>query len=219
LSNKAVEQFNAIRKELDEFGILISDSKAQIEFIRSPDDTQIKISGKLLNCTEEDVTRLLSSYRIRSGLVKITGSATLDQIEDVIFRNTVYRPAVIVASKLDAQGSRSNLDSLLRSVTGGIRVLSLSCSQDEKFDQLGDALLSVLDIIRVYTKNPNSSTHSSIPITVKKGTTVIQIARIIHSRLFKNFRYARVWGSSVRYDGQRVGQTHILADRDIVEIH
>lgn len=219
LANNAVEQFNIIRRELDQFGILISDSKAQIEFIRSPDDTQIKVSGKLLNCTEEDISRLLSSYRIRSGLVKITGFATLGQIEDAIFRNTVYRPTVIVANKLDTQDSRSNLDSLLKSVTGGLRILPLSCSQDESFDQLGDALLSVLNIVRVYTKNPNSSIHSSIPITVKRGTTVIQVARIIHSRLFKNFKYARVWGSSVRYDGQRVGQIHVLADGDIVEIH
>ena len=219
LSTDIVEQFNVIRRELDDFGILISDHGGQIEFARSPDDTRIKVSGKLLDCTEEDVRRLLSSYKIRSGLVRISGSATLDQIEDAIFKNTVYRPALIVANKLDAQNSRSNLDRLLRLGVGGLRVLPLSCSHDEKFDQLGDALLSVLSIVRVYTKNPNSSTHSSIPITVKKGTTVIQVARIIHSRLFRDFKYARVWGSSVKYGGQHVGQNHILADRDIVEIH
>ena len=31
--------------------------------------------------------------------------------------------------------------------------------------------------------------------------------------------YARVWGASVKFPGQRVGFEHVLEDEDIVEIH
>jgi hypothetical protein len=31
-------------------------------------------------------------------------------------------------------------------------------------------------------------------------------------------RYARVWGHS-GFDGQQVGPEHVLADKDIVELH
>jgi len=218
-STDAVEQFNLICEELDESGISIMDSGAQIEFIRSSDDTQVKISGKLSDCTEEDVRRLLNSYRIRSGLVRIGGYATLDQIEDAIFKNTIYRPTVIIANKMDAQRSSSDLNRLLEPVSEKVRVLPFSCSKDGGVDQLGKALFSVLGIIRVYTKNPNRSSRAPVPITVRKDTTVIEIARIIHSRLSRNFRYARVWGRSVKHDGQHVGQNHVLVDGDTVEVH
>ncbi len=219
LSADPAGQLNVICKELDESGIVIGDSSVHIEFIRSSDDTQVKVSGKLLDCIEEDVRRLLNSYRIRSGLIKIGGCATLDQIENAIFKNTVYRSAVIVANKIETHGSRSSLDQLLESVDGGLGVLPFSCSRDENFDRLGETLFSVLGIIRVYTKNPNRPSRSPLPITVKKDTTVIEIARIIHSRLSRNFKYARVWGRSAKHDGQHVGQNHVLMDRDTVEVH
>lgn len=219
LSSDPVEQLDVVRRELDEFGIQIVPSEAQIEFIGVSDDSQVKVSGKLLNCTEEDVRRLLDSYGIRAGLIKIGGGATLEQIEDTILRNTVYRPTVIVANKFDVKNSSLNLERLLTIVKGEIEILPVSCFQDELHDKLGEYLVSVLDIVRVYTKNPNSSTPSSIPITVKKGTKVLQVARMIHSRLSRDFRYARIWGRSAKYDGQRVGENHTLADGDTLEIH
>jgi len=48
---------------------------------------------------------------------------------------------------------------------------------------------------------------------------VRDVARSIHSELLENFLYARVWGSSVKYPGEKVGLDHVLADGDIVEIH
>jgi ribosome-interacting GTPase 1 len=41
---------------------------------------------------------------------------------------------------------------------------------------------------------------------------------MIHSQLYNNFSYARVWGSSVKFDGERVGPDHVLNDGDVVEI-
>jgi ribosome-interacting GTPase 1 len=36
--------------------------------------------------------------------------------------------------------------------------------------------------------------------------------------LATSFHAARIWGPSARFDGQRVGRAHIVADGDIVEI-
>ncbi|MEM2040961.1 MAG: TGS domain-containing protein, partial [Nitrososphaerota archaeon] len=56
------------------------------------------------------------------------------------------------------------------------------------------------------------------PLLLPRGTTVQELAEIIHRELAKNMKYARVWGSSVKIQGQRVGPEFILSDGDLVEI-
>jgi ribosome-interacting GTPase 1 len=73
-------------------------------------------------------------------------------------------------------------------------------------------------LIRVYTKSPNKEPDPN-PLVVKRGTTVIEVAEMVHVRLAKGFKYAKIWGRSVKYPGQRVGAEHILEDGDVVEIH
>ena len=40
----------------------------------------------------------------------------------------------------------------------------------------------------------------------------------LHKGILKDLKYALVWGSSVKYQPQRVGKEHVLADEDIVQI-
>lgn len=76
----------------------------------------------------------------------------------------------------------------------------------------------MLEVIRIYTKEPGEESTKD-PLILKKGSTVLDVARKLHSSLAENFRYARVWGKSVKFQGQKVGPSHVLEDKDIVEIH
>lgn len=40
----------------------------------------------------------------------------------------------------------------------------------------------------------------------------------IHKGIIKQFKYALVWGTSVKHRPQKVGKEHILQDEDIVQI-
>jgi len=40
----------------------------------------------------------------------------------------------------------------------------------------------------------------------------------LHRDFVKNFKYAKVWGNSVKFPGQKVGLEHKLEDHDIVRI-
>jgi ribosome-interacting GTPase 1 len=48
--------------------------------------------------------------------------------------------------------------------------------------------------------------------------TVHDLARTVHKDIAENLRFARIWGHA-RFDGQQVDRHHVLADRDVVELH
>lgn len=75
-----------------------------------------------------------------------------------------------------------------------------------------------LGLIYVYTKSPGKDKDFP-PIALKKGSNVKTLAMNVHKDFVKRFDYARVWGASAKFEGQRVGLNHILKERDVVELH
>ena len=74
-----------------------------------------------------------------------------------------------------------------------------------------------LGIIRVYTKN-EAGFVAEKPVVVPKGTTVKEIVEIISKDMLKYFRFARIWGSSIKFDGERVGLEHQIEDLDQIQV-
>ena len=54
---------------------------------------------------------------------------------------------------------------------------------------------------------------------MEKDSKAIDVARKLHSKLYKKFRYARIWGPSAKYPGEKVGPEHTMMDGDVIEIH
>ncbi|PMB74007.1 GTP-binding protein, partial [Candidatus Bathyarchaeota archaeon] len=158
-------------------------------------------------------------YRLTDGVVKISGEATLDEVEDAIFENAIYRPSVIVANKMDLENAEANLKLLNAFVGGKLPVIAVSCEVGYGLEKLGETLFKMLDIIRVYTKEPDEREPSKKPFILRKGATVYDLAKNIHSDFSENFSYARVWARRLAFSPQKVGSTFVLEDGDIVEIH
>jgi ribosome-interacting GTPase 1 len=83
---------------------------------------------------------------------------------------------------------------------------------------LRDRIYKMLNVIRVYTKAPGKPADRKSPFTIPAGGTVEELAEKIHKDLAAKLTHARIWGSGV-HDGQSVGREHVLADRDLVELH
>ena len=94
----------------------------------------------------------------------------------------------------------------------------ISATHGAGIENLRLTLYNVLDVIRVYAKEPGKKPDMNRPFVMKRGAVVMNLAEIIHKDLVHNFRFARIWGSA-RFDGQPVERHHPLQDRDIVEIH
>jgi len=79
-------------------------------------------------------------------------------------------------------------------------------------------IFDLLEIIRVYSKPPGKLADMTDPFTLPIGSTVMDLAREVHRQLADKLKTARIWGTGV-HDGQNTQKTHILNDKDIVELH
>jgi small GTP-binding protein len=221
LSQDPVEQLSLVLGELDKARILVSKPKARVDVERKYMGAGLRIIliGRLLDCTMRNVEQLLRSYRITDAIVKISGEATLDDVEEAVFGSVTYKPAVIVANKTDLQDSEAKIKLLQVYNSNKLPILAVSCMNKTGLEKLGETLFTALDIMRVYTKEPSKKEFSRKPFILRKGATVYDLARNIHSDFSRNFSFAKVWGKHLIFSPQKVGLTFVLEDEDIVEIH
>jgi len=221
LSFDPVSQLNLILSELEKARVLINKPKGRVDIDRRYMGAGLRVIlvGKILDGNIRDVEALLRSYRIGDAMVKIMGEVSLGDVEDSIFESTVYRPAVIIANKLDTKEAKKNLVQLKEFVAGRIPIVAVSCEKKEGLTNIGKVLFETLDLIRIYTKEPRVRKHSSRPFTLPRGATVVDLAKNIHTDFQKDFAFARVWSKRLKFSPQKVGLSFLLDDGDIVELH
>jgi small GTP-binding protein len=122
----------------------------------------------------------------------------------------------IIATKGDLPGSRENFEKL-KDLTS-LSIHPITIQNQDSLEKLQEYLFNVMQVLRIYTKPPRGEINRKTPFICLKGTLVSDIAKKIHKDLLKNFRYAKIWGSSTDFQGQRVGLEHELRDEDIIEI-
>jgi len=220
-----VKQYEKIRDILAQHGVLIEKPRGTVRIEKGGSggiDVIMVNGGKIIDGTVRDVEKILASYRIYRARVVISGEVSLEDIELAIFRPLTYKPTIVLANKIDVLGARERYRKLYSYLAErrdkSVWLLPISAKYGANLDKLGELIFKRLNIIRVYTKQPNSE-PSKTPLVLPKGSTVIDVARKIHSDLVEYFVYAKVWGPSAKYPGERVGPDHVLEDGDIVEIH
>lgn len=222
LNNDPINMFRKIHNELSSYGILLHKPRGRVVIERQRSGKlgiRVTLMGKLLDCTLDDIRKLLESYRINNALVKVYGDVTLDDVEQAIFESRLYKPSIIIINKADLDLKKAFYKGkLLKKMNPNIPVIIASAKWRKGFEKLGEILFNKLELLRIYTKQPNGRV-SDKPLVLKKGSTVLDVAKSIHKKFVENFLYAKIWGPSAKYPGERVGLEHILCDGDIVEIH
>src|SRR3989338_208465 len=84
-------------------------------------------------------------------------------------------------------------------------------------DDIKQGIWNMLGLIYVQTKQQGKKPDFP-PVAMKAGSVVGDLAKEVHKDFFENFKYARVWGESVKHNGSTVGLEHVLKEGDIVEI-
>ena len=139
-----------------------------------------------------------------------------DKVEPDPFRITL--PTLLIANKYDLDPDPAVLQALKDLLNIEFPSLVTSTYSGEGLQKVGELLFDGLNIVRVYTKAPGKPPQKDRPFTLRRGSNVLDVARLVHKDLAGSLKYARAWGKEV-YDGQQVGPEHLLADADVVELH
>jgi ribosome-interacting GTPase 1 len=129
-----------------------------------------------------------------------------------------HTKTMLGANKCDLPGAADRLE-IVRELFGvRFPIHVFSAEQGTGLKELQEALYSFLNVIRVYSKQPGKPPDLQAPFTCPVGSTVAEMAALVHRDFIEGLKSARIWGTGV-FDGQTVKRDHVLHDKDIVELH
>ncbi len=200
-----LDSIEIVKRELYEAGIRL-DQRPPDVVIRKKDRGGVKISSTVpLSLDERTIAEILKEYKIHNADVLVRENITMERLIDALNGNCVYIPSITVVNKIDVMDVE--VDAVKVSATKGINL-----------DLLKEEIYRKLRFIKVYLKPPGEK-MSEKPMILREGARIEDVCRKIHNDFVEKFKYARVWGKSVKHDGQRVGLEHVLNDGDIVSIY
>jgi len=204
-------------RELHEMGIRLNESPPQVVVRkRASGGLDVGSTVPLTRMTLGTAKDILREFGYINAEVVIREDITPDRFIDHLRGNCVYIPAIIALNKIDLlpQGQVSEILKGLR----GWKVVPVSAAKGEGLERLKETIFRELDLIRIYLKPQGGEADMEEPLVIKRGSTVEMVCRAIHRDFVERFRFARVWGRSARFPGQRVGLEHVVEDGDVITI-
>jgi ribosome-interacting GTPase 1 len=133
------------------------------------------------------------------------------------YGNVIGKKAFCICTKYDI--AKPGSLELTKKVSDKPReFIAVSARTGEGLGELPKVFFKSLGLIRVYAKPPGKPADMNEPFTMPAGSTVMDMATAIHRDLAEKLKHARIWGTGV-YSGQNAQRTHVLIDKDVVELH
>src|SRR5919201_1167814 len=139
-------------------------------------------------------------------------AAPLDELEKIrceLDASDIELPTILAATKAD-EASPAEIERLAAALPD-LELVAVSVLDEASLDAFREAVWRLTGLVRVFLRDDE-------PVALHPPITVLDVAHTIHHELAESCRGARVWGPSARFEGQRVGRDHLLADGDTVEI-
>ncbi|XP_070571723.1 developmentally-regulated GTP-binding protein 1 isoform X2 [Ptychodera flava] len=212
---KPLQHKKIIERELEGFGIRLNKKPPNIAF-RKKDKGGINLTA---TCAQsqldlDTVKTILSEYKIHNADVTLRADSTADDLIDVIEGNRSFIPCIYVLNKID-QISIPELDVIYKIP----HCVPISAHHKWNFDDLLEKIWEYLNLVRIYTKPKGQLPDYESPVVLKNGQSSVEdFCNNLHKAIMKEFKYALVWGSSVKHNPQKVGKEHTLDDEDVIQI-
>jgi small GTP-binding protein len=119
----------------------------------------------------------------------------------------IEKRTLIAVTKID-EADESRVEEIAHAA--GLPAIGVSVLDDDSLDRLRARVWDLTGLIRVWLREEAQA--------LAPGSTVVDAARAVHHELADSCTGARITGPSAKFDAQRVGRNHTLADNDSVEI-
>lgn len=214
--NKPHHQLKKLLEMLDDSGIALGVKDFEVVFEKKDSGgIRFVVFGRFRDSLEE-LRSQLQQIGIRNAVVKIYGEAGVEEVTEQILRPTVYKKCVILVGRSDMASEEEAEEVRLAAAKLNLPVFFFSEKNRSGLAELMKQVFQSLDLVRVYTQRDGVVNRK--PVVLKRGTTVGELALIIHKEIAKDLKFAKVWGRSVKIQGQQVGPGHVLMDGDTVEL-
>jgi small GTP-binding protein len=210
-------QIESLRQELHGGGFRLDQEPPDVKITKKNiGGLNIGSAVRLRKLSIEEMESVLHEFKIRNAEVVIRQDITVDQFIDCMMGNRVYVPSILVINKSDLL-EETDIRNLNRRYKDAVFV---SAERGEGIEALKEDIWNKLGLMRIYLKRVGKSPDMKEPLIVSSGSSVRGVASKIHRQAFgSKIEYARIWGKSARFPGQKKGPSHILVDLDVVEMH
>jgi small GTP-binding protein len=205
-----------LQKEIYDAGLRLNAVPPIVKIKKKPKGgLDIGTTVKLTKIKKETIAAILKEFRINNAEIVIRTNITPEQLIDAIEANKVYVPSIIMLNKIDTV-SEKKLEQVKQKIKPDICV---SGEKDINIEELKDMIFKKLNFIRIFCKHIGKKPDLNVPLIMKKGTRIKDMCEKLHRDFITKFKFARVWGKSAKFPGQRLMLNHKLKDKDIVELH
>jgi len=210
------EARDILERELRSTGIRVDERPPNV-VIEKVEGGGISVTSqvKLTKISEALVKDILRVYDINGARVVIRQDIDDQQLVDVLSGNRVYVPSLTVMNKIDLVNTGFTTEVSRKLPYGFVPV---SAETDVNIQALREEIYRRLDFVRIYMRRRTGETDFEEPMVVRGGATIADVCDKVHRGMKDEFRYAQVWGKSVKFGGQRVGMAHRLMDQDVLTI-
>lgn len=205
-----------LRKEIYESGLRLDERPPNVRITKKErGGIDVASTVKLTKADAATIKAVLKEFRIHNADVVIREDISIEQLIDVVEGNKIYISSIVVLNKIDMVSS-TKVEELRKKVKPD---LCISGEQKTGIEELKELIFRKLDFIRVYCKEAGKKADLEIPLIMKRGSTIKDVCEKLHRDFVTKFKFARVWGRSAKFPGQKFMLSHILTDKDVVEIH
>ncbi|GKT35105.1 GTP-binding protein 1 [Aduncisulcus paluster] len=214
-AQKATYQRERLTYEMWKMGIRLNEPPPDVTI------TKRKYGGFKFNSivkqsvlTEDLARKIAHTYRLFHCEILVREDITVDQFIDALEGNRVYIPCLYVVNKADAISIAAceHFAALPDTVLTCVKWAS-------NLDFLKQRIWEKLGLIRIYLKKKGEPIDPIDDLLIlKNGSSVTEVCRKLHRDLADSIKSAKIWGTSVKHEAQRVGMGHIVEDGDVITL-
>jgi ribosome-interacting GTPase 1 len=166
-----------------------------------------------------EVTAILNETGVYNGKIIFYTSMNAEELIALLLENAVYVRGIVALNKIDLL-DKQGVDQIRREIQSKLKmqVIPISAAKGTNLEELKEGIFDNLRLIRIFLKPKDGAVDMEKPLIVKEGSTILDVAKGLHSKAAKNLRCAYVTGRSARFGNQKVGGEHVVGDGDTVTL-